>query len=199
LLVKAWGKGVFMKHVWKWVVLCLVLTVLMSCGGGSPLDGVWIGSLYGSDVEFAFTNDMCFIVEEYYAEYSTYTYDKKAGTLKLNEVDFTIPVTIKGDTLTMIFDESNEEASFSLTKEKAPRAPGALHGGWKGPDGMVVAFINEKVYFLDEDLDADYGTYTFKGNSGSLNSRRYHYDFDFTVKGNTLTVPEEDLTFTRVR
>jgi len=184
-----------MKHVWKWVILCLTMTVLlMGCGGGSPLDGIWTGNIFGSKITFAFSNDFCFLIfEEYDAEYVNYTYNTKDGILDLDGLE--IPVTIKGDTLTF----SIEGTSAELVREKTAKAPGNVSGGWNGPDGMVLAFINDKVYFLDEDHDADYGAYTINGADGSINSIIYHYELNFTVKGNTLTIPDEDFIFTRIK
>jgi hypothetical protein len=185
-----------MRNIWKWVILCLTLAVLLpGCGGGNFFDGVWTGKIYGDDLELAFANDFCFMVyEQYETEFTRYTFMRKEGILVTDLGN--LPAELKGNTLTITV----EGTSVVLVKDtKTAKAPAAINGGWEGPDGMIVAFINDKVYFLDMDLDGDYGTYTFSGSSGSIKSRRYRYELDFTVKGNTITVTDEDLTFTRIR
>jgi len=184
-----------MKNIWKWVVLCLTLAVLLTgCGGGNSLDGVWTGKIYGDDLELAFVKDFCFMVyEEYETEFSKYSFMRKEGILITDLGN--LPAELKGNTLTLTV----EGTPVVLVKDtKTAKAPGPINGGWEGDDDMVLAFLNDKIYFMVEGY-GDYGTYTFTGSSGSIKSRRYRLELDFTVKGNTLSVLDEDLTFTRIR
>jgi len=184
-----------MKHVWKWVILCLTLAVLLpGCGGGNSLDGIWTGSIYGDELELAFVNDLCFMVfDQYDIEFSTYTFMKNEGILVTNLGN--LPVTLRGNSLTLTY----EGTSVVLVKDvKTASAPPSIRGVWKGPNPWIFAFINEKVYIVDEDEDPDYGIYTFNANSGSFETENYGWEMNFTVKGNSLTT-SDDLTATFVR
>jgi len=183
-----------MKNIWKWVILCLTLTVLLTgCGGGNPLDGVWTGSFYGDDLELAFAGDYCFLTADDDIEFSTYTFLRKEGILETNLGNF--PVTLRGNSLTI----DVEETTVVLVKDtRTAKAPAPIKGVWKGPNPWVFVFINNKVYIIDEDKDPDFATYRFNNGSGSFETENYGWEMNFTVKGNTLTTTDDlTATFTR--
>jgi hypothetical protein len=186
-----------MRNFWKWVILCLTLAVLLpGCGGGNSFDGVWKGTIEGYDLELAFIDDYIFMIfDEYDIEFSTYTFMWKEGILETNIGNF--PAVLKGNTLTL----NVEGTSVVFDKDtRTAKAPASIRGVWKGPDPWVFAFINDKVYIVDEDEDPDFGTYTFNNNSGSFETENYSWEMDFTVKGNTLTTSDDlTATFTRTR
>jgi len=186
-----------MKNIWKWVILCLSLAVLLpGCGGGNSLDGVWTGKIYGDDLELAFVNDYCFMVYDGdEIDFSTYTFNRKEGILETNIGNF--PAVLKGNTLTL----DVEEISVVFLKDtRTAKAPAPIRGVWIGPKPWVFAFINNRVYIVDEDKDPDFASYTFNNNRGSFETENYGWEMDFTVKGNTLTTSDDlTATFTRTR
>jgi hypothetical protein len=186
-----------MKHSLKWMVLCLVLVAFFSgCGGGGKFSGVWTARTYDTDVALAFIDDLCFLViGRNDIKYSTYTFLKNEGILVTDLGN--IPVLLKGNSLTLTYDGT----TIVFVKDtKAKEAPASINGIWRGPTPWLFAFVNEKVFIIDEDEDLDYGTYTFADNSGSFETEIYDWEMEFTVKGNTLTT-SDDLTaaFTRTK
>jgi len=188
-------KECFMKR--SVLIFVLALAVFFSgCGEGNSLSGVWIGKLYDSDIVLAFVDDLCFLIlDQSGMEYSSYTFLKDEGILVTDLGN--MPIELKGNSLTLTYYGIPIIFIKDTTTAKAPIT---ISGVWKGPTPWVFAFVNERVFIVDRDKDPDYANYTFTGNEGSFETKRYGWEMSFTVRGNTLTTSNElEATFTRTK
>jgi hypothetical protein len=166
-----------------------------ACGGGSNnIDGIWEGQFMGSPAEFIFVNDMFFIKGRRSIDSAKFSYSKGEGVLSLfSDLKF----TVKGKTLTL--NQRDGEVVFT---KKDGKAPGEIAGIWKEPRGFYVIIINDLIIMTDEDDKySEFGTYSFKNNSGSFNMDN-DYNGTFTVSGNILNAiegeDEEKYTYTKI-
>jgi hypothetical protein len=196
-------KDVFMKKdffCWGRVIFCLlVILALMGCGGGKyPLNGIWTASYDGDQVSIAFIDNLCFLIRDTDVDGATYIFANKEGFLLGRDGDNN-SFTVKGNALNLTIDAS----VIVFTKDSSAKAPAQISGIWNGPKGWILAFVNDKVFLIDEDSDDDFGKYTFSNNKGSFKSEEYQYEVEFVVKGNTMDVLIDSYdnvsSFTRVR
>jgi len=174
------------------VLLCvLFIFTFANCGGGSSIDGtIWEGVIMGDYMSITFIGDYCFFNDGYGVYNEPFTYDKGSGTI--GGIHYGFPYTINGNTLTAVIDGF----SIPLIKDtKTKAAPSAIRGIWTGQNDWVFAFVNDKVYLIDNDKDEDFGIFTFDRNSGSFISDRYNYNIDFTVSGRTLNATVSSIYF----
>ena len=178
------------------LVIVLALSVI-GCGKSGTLDGVWTGRVFETEIILAFIDDLCFLViDRDDVEYSNYTFLKDDGVLVTGLGN--MPMTLKSNSLTLTYDG----VSVIFVRDASTKnAPSSINGVWKGPRPWVFAFINDKVFIVDDDDDPDFAFYTLNGNSGFFETELYGWEIGFTVRGNTLNTSGVDLeaTFTRTR
>ena len=179
------------------VILCAVFVVLLSgCVGKYPLNGVWSGTwVRGENAVVSFIDDTCFVKIDKATFKADFTIEKNDIAVAVGRTTF--QCTLKGNTLSMKVGDN----LVIFNKDTSSKTPSALKGVWNGPNGSMAAIVNDKVFFVDFDGDADYATISFNKGSGSFKSERYGYDVKFTVNGDTLdsTVDGEKVAFTRVK
>ncbi|MCL2442792.1 MAG: hypothetical protein FWD13_04925 [Treponema sp.] len=198
-----------MKQKIAFIVCVFLIFAMTGCGDSKyPLNGVWTGVFDGDDITMAFIEDICIITpatlfsSKRIAKYS-YTYEKGNGAINVSD-NLIVHFTVKGKDLTMV----KENISFTVRKDtKIKAANKAVRGIWKGPENRLLAFVNDSLYYYDEDDYIDYGTFTFDKNSGSAEFKRGHlYDsISFTVNGDSLAAvikhwnDEDNINFTKAK
>jgi hypothetical protein len=162
----------------------------VSCGAQDVPQGVWTGQgLNGGALSVAFIGNRVYSSESEnddsftFADAGTFTFEKNAGMCNFDNLDITVPFTIKGTSMNY---GSNSATGFSitLTKDTKSRTPGGIGGIWSMQDeSTVLAFINNIVY-LEEKYEVEKFEYTYDKGSGSINiGGKWN---NFTVSGSTL-------------
>jgi len=171
------------------LILCtLFILLLISCGGGKyPLNGVWTGKIDDIDMIMAFIDDICIAMPSVtlsgrIAKYS-YSYEKGKGAINVSN-DYSINFTVKGNELTV----AEENIAITVRKDtKTKTADKAIRGLWNGPESRLLAFVNNRIYYYDEDGYFDYGIFSFNKNGGNADFERLYENITFEVNGDTLT------------
>jgi len=184
-----------LKKAWIIAFTVIIGFGVTACGGGSNnIDGIYEGQFMGDPAEFVFINDMFFIKGGRSISRAKFTYSNGEGVLSLfSDLKF----TVKGKKLTL--NQRDGEAVFT---KKDGKAPVEIAGIWKEPRDYYVIIVNDLVIMTDEDdRYNEFGTYSFKNNSGSFNMYRDN-NVTFTVSGNTLNTiegeDEEKYTYTKL-
>lgn len=163
----------------------------------SGLNGIWSGNIEGDNISIVFIDDLCFIITDVYTERAGFNFEDDSGNILI--YDDILPFTAKRDNLSLSVDGITVE----LTRDKTAAAPEKAAGIWYGAYNTIMAFINNKVFFIDHDGDPDNGFFTFDNNEGSFITLRYRYNVNFTVSDEELIAKfessflNEELTFAR--
>ncbi|MCL2808887.1 MAG: hypothetical protein FWD24_02340 [Treponema sp.] len=189
-----------MRKKIKIIIFMIFVIILAGCGEKYPLNGKWNGNLDGDAVSIIFVDNICFLKDDYEIRKGTFNFDNDSGTFNFRD-NYLITFSVNGNE--MILNNYIELFTFVKERNRKP-APSAIHGVWEGPDGWVLAFINDTVYVIDNDGDVTHGVFNFNLNTGSFKCE-YWYEVNFSVKKNTLEAKidtnwetEENISFTRV-
>ena len=183
------------------VLALVVLFFLAGCGGPSHED-LWLANVYGDNYFLYLSGTRAFLADEGWGtDLATLEMNGNSGTIIIGRDRANISVS--GNTLTFV--ESGETITFQ--RSTASAAHNQINGAWTAPGGWSLYFIRDKVFLIDDDGDADFGSYEFAPNAGgAFMTENYNYTLAFTVSGNTLSATGVgywgaplSLTFTKQR
>ena len=179
--------------------LCMILLFTFAgCRGESNiLNGIWESELGGEKLLIIFMDNTCFLQDEDSIVNIDFTLEYNTGNLLID--DISIPFTVQDNELIL----ENQYAKIVFNKDtKIKEADRNIKGIWNGPNGWMFAFVNEHVYIVDNNGNADYAAFSFASNEGAFKSRYWSYDVFFSVKDNLMDAKvtgwfEENMIFLR--